>query len=80
MIKGVCLGLLGLFLVACEGVIGGGGPRRGDDGPSANTGSAAGYASQASLLRLTKRQHLRTMEDLLGHFLGEDAGAAHARQ
>ena len=77
MTRRVCLGLLGLFLVACEGVIGGagGGPRRGDDGPSNNTGSATGYASQASLLRLTKQQHLRTMEDLLGHFLGEDAGA-----
>ena len=68
---------MGLLLVACEGVIGGagGGPRLGDDGPSNNSGSTFGYASQASLLRLTKLQHQRTVEDLLGHFLGGDAGA-----
>jgi len=68
---------VGLLLVACEGVIGGAGdgPRLGDDGPSNNSGSSFGYASQASLLRLTKPQHQRTMEDLLGHFLGGDAGA-----
>ena len=67
---------MGLLLVACEGVIGGagGGSRLGDDSPS-NSGSTFGYASQASLLRLTKLQHQRTMEDLLSHFLGEDAGA-----
>jgi hypothetical protein len=67
---------LGLFLVACEGIIGGtgDGPLRGNDGPSANSSSSYGYASQASLLRLTKQQHLRTMEDLIGHFLGGDAG------
>ena len=78
MTRGILLGLLGLFLIACEGVIGGagGGPRRGDDGPSVDPGSASfGYASQASLLRLTKEQHLRTMEDLLGHFLSGDANA-----
>lgn len=64
-------------MVACEGAIGGagGGPRLGDDGPSNNSGSSFGYASQASLLRLTKLQHQRTMEDLLGHFLGGDADA-----
>lgn len=50
-------------------------PRRGDDGPSNSPGSTFGYASQASLLRLTKAQHLRTVEDLFGHFLGGDAGA-----
>jgi hypothetical protein len=50
-----------------------GGPSPGDNANS--SGSSFGYASQASLLRLTKQQHLRTMEDLLGHFLGEDAGA-----
>lgn len=68
---------MGLLLVACEGVIGGagGGPRLGDEGPSNSSGSSFGYASQASLLRLTKVQHRRTMEDLLGHFLGGDAGA-----
>ena len=76
MIRGVCIGLLGLFLIACEGVIGGnaGGPRLGDDGIN-NAGSSFGYASQASLLRLSKRQHMRTMEDVLGHFLGGDADA-----
>ncbi len=68
---------MGLLLLGCEGVIGGadGGPRLGDDGPSNDPGSSFGYASQASLLRLTKAQHQRTMADLLGHFLGEDAGA-----
>ena len=77
MIRRVSLGLIGLVLVACEGVIGGagGGPRLGDDGPSNNPGSSFGYASQASLLRLTKDQHQRTLEDLLVHFLGGDADA-----
>ena len=77
MIRGIFIGLFCLTLAGCEGVIGGaeGGSRRGDDGPTANTGTSYGYASQASLLRLTKAQHQRTMEDLLGHFLGDDADA-----
>lgn len=77
MTRGVIAGVLSLFLFACEGTIGGvgGGPRLGDDGPSANSNGSAtyGYASQASLLRLTKQQHQHTMEDLLRHFLGSDA-------
>ena len=41
--------------------------------PSTSPGSSFGYASQASLLRLTKQQHYRTMEDLMVHFLDGDA-------
>lgn len=73
--RGISLGLSVLLLVACEGVIGdgaGSGPRRAED--ERPTGSATlGFASQASLLRLTKAQHRRTLEDLLEHFLGAEA-------
>ena len=78
MLRGVLLGVLGVFLVACEGVIGGagGGPRLGDDvSDPATVSPSYGYASEATLLRLSKRQHQRTVEDLLGHFLGNEASA-----
>ncbi len=77
MIRGIFIGLFCLTLAACEGVIGGAGvgSPRGDDDPTRNTGTSYGYASQASLLRLTKEQHQRTLEDLLEHFLGDDADA-----
>lgn len=74
MIGRVSLVFLAVFLVACEGVIGGGGglPDTVEDRP---TGSPSlGFASQASLLRLTKAQHQRTIRDLLFRFLGSDAG------
>ena len=72
MLRGIHVGLLVLLLVGCEGTIGGAarGPRLGDEGPSTSPDGSFGIASQASLLRLTKQQHQRTMEDLLGHFLG----------
>lgn len=72
MYRGILFGLIGLLLVACEGVIGGGGPRVSlDERP---TGSPSqGFASQASLLRLSKAQHARTTRDLLVHFLGAEA-------
>ncbi len=75
--RGISLSLAGLFLIACQGVIGGadgggGAPRLDDQRP---VGSATlGFASEASLLRLTKAQHRRTVEDLLEHFLGPEAG------
>jgi hypothetical protein len=66
---------LGL-LVACDGVIGsGGGVRVGGDDPTTPASPSYGYASQASLLRLTKGQHQRTLQDLLRHFLGAEAQA-----
>ncbi|MDH3625308.1 MAG: DUF1592 domain-containing protein [Myxococcales bacterium] len=74
MSRGFVIVLLGLFLVGCEGVIGGtdgivGGP---DDRPASGSPGAS-FPSQASMLRMTKQQHQRTVQDLLVHFLGGDA-------
>lgn len=74
MFRGVLLGLLGLFIVACDGVIGGtNGIARGPDDRPASGSTGASFPSQASMLRMTKQQHGRTLEDLLVHFLGGDA-------
>ncbi|MGB8328666.1 MAG: DUF1592 domain-containing protein [Polyangiales bacterium] len=69
----ILISLLGVFLFACDGVIGGGSglPRSPDERPA--VGASQGFASQASLHRLTKEQHRRTVEDLLTRFLGADA-------
>lgn len=71
MKRGMLLALLGIWLVGCEGVIGGAGVADG----APRGGATPGYASEASLLRLTKAQHERTVRDLLEHFLGSEATA-----
>ncbi|MGB5810078.1 MAG: DUF1592 domain-containing protein [Polyangiales bacterium] len=78
MIRGVLFAAIGLFLVSCQGVIGGsdavGGGRDGDSGSLPPSGSlGASFPSQASMLRMTKQQHRRAVEDLFVHFLGGDA-------
>ncbi len=69
--RGFVLSLLGCFLVACQGVIGGVGN---GPGPSGDSPGTVGFPSESSLLRLTKKQQRQTVSDLFGHFLGEDAG------
>ena len=68
MLRIILFSLLGIFLVACDGVIGGssGKPR---SGPSAE------LPGQATMLRMTKEQHQSALGDLLQHFLGSRAPA-----
>lgn len=78
MTRGLLVGVFGLFLIACEGVIGGsnaiGGPGDGGGAPGMPSGSpGVSFPSQTTLPRMTKQQHQRSVRDLLTHFLGGDA-------